>query len=236
MFRVTAVAFDPLARTWRSPTAVVGLPSDQPVVIGREGEVPIALDPNDPGVSRRALRVTAGVVGWTIDVLNTNHAWLHPWGQRPAGIKAGRTVERRWPRIGVLLVGGREDVQHWVLLESDHRATDPRPVTPISVGETVRADPPTVLTSAQLEAIRAVFRQHLSWPPVVGATPELLSAAARRLGVSPAAVTQRLEQARARVHAFGPHRQVGVTDPEYVYLLAAAGYLPFPPRFRPERP
>ena len=50
-------------------------------------------------------------------------------------------------------------------------------------------------------------------------------AVARHLNVSAAAVTQRLEGVRKKAYQLGMSQQYGVVDPEYVYVLAAHGFL-----------
>ena len=236
-FRLTAVDFDVRTGSWRPPLSVMTVRLGDSVMIGREGDLPIAIDPIDAGVSRRALTVTVDPAHWQIAVTNTNHAWIHPWGQRPIWVEANTTTRRKWPRIGVLLIGNREDLHHWVLLESD---TDPsewrkRPIEPAaaSVGPagTQVKGPAGGLTRAQLEAVQMVFAKHLAWPPVIASEPMLLEAAARKLHIVPNAITDRLKQAQNRAYALGPHRQTGVMSPEFVYVLAGAGYLPVPAPF-----
>ncbi len=85
-----------------------------------------------------------------------------------------------------------------------------------------------LLTRAQLDALTTVFAPHLAGGPVPGPLPVKLEAAARRLGVSDGAVAQRLEAAQQRAYKLGSHRQVGVTDPDYLYVLVGNGYLPAP--------
>lgn len=193
---------------------------------------------DDSGVSRKAVLLRVGPDHWDFDVLNSNHAWVHPWGQRPIWVESNTTVRKRWPRIGILLVGRDEQLHHWVLLESDVFASQwrDRQSSGGSTSNTVETKVKAAaggLTGPQLEAIRTVFDAHLSWPPVVSADPMLLDSAARRLGIAASAVALRLKQAQNRAFALGPHRQTGVTNPEYVYLLASAGYLPLPGPFDP---
>src|SRR5664279_2830 len=236
-FRLTAVDFDVRTGSWRAPVAVMTARLGDSVLVGREGDLPVAIDPIDPGVSRRALTVTVDPAHWELGVTNTNHAWIHPWGQRPTWVEANRTVRQSWPRIGVLLVGNREDLHHWVLLESDtdpsewrKRPVDPAPAPAGPAGTQVKGAAGG-LTGAQLEAVQMVFAKHLAWPPVIASEPMLLEAAARKLRIVPNAVTDRLKQAQSRAYALGPHRQTGVMNPEFVYVLAGAGYLPVPEPF-----
>lgn len=234
MFRLTTLDFDVASGAWLRPDAVISLVEGVSVVVGREGDAPVAFDPVDTGVSRKALTVSVDREFWELEVTNSNHAWIHAWGQRPAWVESGSTVRRRWPRVGVLLIGGNQGIHHWVLLESDEYRSQrqdhpPMSTDPVTPGQTRVKGPADDLTRPQLEAVQTVFAKHLAWPPVVTAEPMLLNAAARRLGgVSQNAVSDRLKQAQARAYGLGPQRQVGVMNPEYVYILAGAGYLPVP--------
>lgn len=200
------------------------LTTDISVIVGREGELLIGVTPEDTGISRRALTITPTATGWSLLSSNSNGAVLHPWAQPAAWLDPGIAQLSVWPRIAVRLIGSRADLQHWVLLVGDHYemlggrdgATPTNTVTP-------RA--PLALTTAQTEALRAVFGPHLQWPPVVGPLPTTLQAAARHLGISEAAIYQRLEAAQNRAYQLGSHRQYGVTEPDYVYVLARHGYL-----------
>ena len=239
VFRLTAVDFDVRTDSWRTPVSVMPVGPGDSVLVGREGDLPVGIDPVDPGVSRRALTVTVEAAQWELEVTNSNHGWIHPWGQRPTWVESNTTVRKRWPRIGVLLVGNRDDLHHWVLLESDSdpsewrtRPVEPANPTPYPPGTQVKVAT-TGLTRAQLEAVHVVFAKHLAWPPVIASEPMLLEAAARKLGIAPTAVTDRLKQAQNRAYALGPHRQTGVMSPEFVYVLAGAGYLPVPKFFDP---
>ncbi|MDQ1742688.1 MAG: hypothetical protein QOE23_1027 [Pseudonocardiales bacterium] len=197
---------------------------DTDLVIGREGDVALGVVPADFGVSRRALTVRATAKGWSIEPTNSNGIVLQPWGQAPSWLDIGRPVEISWPWVGLRIIGSRSDVQHWVLLEAGTGSTR-------SLGTTstqTESPDPKPLTKAQSAAIAAVFPQHLSWPPVAGPVPHTLDAAARRLGVSTAAVYQRLEAARARAYLLGSHPQASVTEPDYVYVLVRNGFIQFP--------
>jgi hypothetical protein len=201
----------------------------QSLLIGREGDLPAGVEIADTGISRRALTVAARPDGWQIISTNGNGAVLHPWGQAASWLERNKPLSRRWPRIGIRLIGSLHDAQHWVLLESDQYELPAiaelhgRPST-----NTLRPARPGPLTAAQLDALRTVFAPHLAWPPVPGALPVKLEAAARRLHVSDGAVAQRLEAAQQRAYKLGSHRQVGVMDPEYMYVLVSNGYLPAP--------
>jgi hypothetical protein len=239
MFRLTAVDFDVPSGSWRTPTSVMTAGQGDSVLIGRKGDLPVAIDPIDSGVSRKALSVTIAPAHWELEITNSNHAWVHPWGQRPTWVETNTTVRTRWPRVGVLLVGSRDNVHHWVLLEADSypipgRGSHVEHADPaLNPGVTKLNWPAGGLTGAQLEAVEMVFAKHLAWPPVIASEPMLLEAAARKLGIVANAVTDRLKQAQNRAYALGPHRQTGVMNPEFVYVLASAGYLPVPEIFNP---
>ena len=205
----------------------------QSLLVGREGDLPLGIEIYDRGVSRRAALVTATEQGWQVEVLNSNGAVLHPWGQGPT--LAGRYINLMWPRTGIRILNGAkpgetDKLQHWLLLESD--MID---VTPVgarapanATTSTYQATPPTPLTVGQLEALQVVFADQLQWPPVQPAAPLLLRTAARRLGIGESGVQERLSKAHARALKLGLHRPVGLTEPEYLYILVRAGYLPLP--------
>jgi hypothetical protein len=226
--RVVVREFDPARRS--QPTAVY-LPVElgESLVVGREGDLPVGVDLADTGVSREAVHVTATADGFQLVCTNSNRAALYLWGQAVSWPERNVALMLRWPRIAVRVIGSVPDAQHWVLLESD-RYPLPR------VGElrgpgstnTNTPDVPPPLTPAQLAALGGVFAQHLAWPPVAGPMPTKLEAVARRLGVTDGAVAQRLEAAQQRSYKLGSHRQVGVTDPGYLYVLVGHGYLPAP--------
>jgi hypothetical protein len=56
----------------------------------------------------------------------------------------------------------------------------------------------------------------------------LLKQAARELGIQATTLKARLESARDKAVALGLGHQVGVTDPRYLHVLVAHGYLPPP--------
>jgi len=91
MFRLTAVDFDVPTGSWRTVGVMTAGVGDS-VLVGREGDLPVAIDPIDSGVSRRALTVTVDPAHWELEVTNSNHAWIHPWGQRPTWVESGTTV------------------------------------------------------------------------------------------------------------------------------------------------
>jgi hypothetical protein len=195
------------------------------LIVGREGDVALGVVPADFGVSRRALTVGRTAAGWSIEPMNSNGIVLQLWGQAPAWLDIGRPLEISWPWVGLRIVGSRSDVQHWVLLEAGTGSTR-EPGSSSTQTDSPDAKP---LTHAQSAAVAAVFAQHLAWPPVAGAAPQTLDAAARRLGVSTAAVYQRLEAVRARAYLLGSHPQASVTEPDYIYVLVRNGFIE-PPR------
>jgi hypothetical protein len=199
------------------------------VEIGRQSDIAIGVDPEDPGVSRRSLRVTRQSDSWTLDCTNANGAVIHPWGQAPRWADNGRPTEFRWPYVAVRVVGSSQDLHHWVLLEAPEQEL--RTERPDSTNTAV-SQAPAPLTGAQLQAVQRVFAQYLAWPPVAGASATPLQSAAGRLGVTQAAVYQRLEAVRARSYQLGSHTQIGVSDPEYVFVLVRAGLIPLPEELR----
>ena len=106
------------------PTSRVAIPvpvgmrieMDRPLVVGREGELPLGVDIPDSGVSREALVVAATRDGWRVEIANRNGAVLHPWGQ-PATVAQPRTLIS-WPLVALRVRGSVKDAQHWLLLES----------------------------------------------------------------------------------------------------------------------
>jgi len=196
------------------------------LVIGREGDVALGVVPPDFGVSRRALTVSITAKGWALEPTNSNGIVLQPWGQAQSWLDIGRPLEISWPWVGLRVIGSRPEVQHWVLLEAGTGSTR----GPETSSTQTESPDPKPLTEAQSAAVAAVFGQHLAWPPVAGAMPQTLDAAARRLGVSTAAVYQRLEAARARAYLLGSHPQSSVTEPDYVYVLVRNGFIESPRR------
>jgi predicted DNA-binding protein (UPF0251 family) len=129
-----------------------------------------------------------------------------------------------WPRIA-FNVRGKLRARHWVLFDSPGLGfPDERPRPPSQV--TVSVDPPAPLTTAEQEAMRILFGDLLAWPPRIPAVPRQLKQVGHRLGISPEGVARRLERARGKAMALGLGRAVPVTDPEYLYVLVRAGYLP----------
>lgn len=216
-------------RSWHQAGALA--PPGRAVVIGREGELPIGVVPEDGGVSRVALTVTATREGWRIDKSNRNGAVLHPWGLAPSLAPTHTVLD--WPLIAVRVVGSDNAHQHWVLLESqtDPGADPPAVVAPAGTA-TAHSVPPKPLTPAELEALWTVFVDVLAWPPRLPALPLQLKQAARRLGITESGVQLRLEGAQKKALALGLPRAVRLTEPDYLYVLVGAGYLT-PPQLAP---
>lgn len=200
------------------------------VSIGRGGDLPIGIEPHDPGISRIALRVSVSLDGWRIAFTNRNGATLHEWAQAPEWIAYDEERLIRWPRVGVRLVGDVRDLDHWVLLETDALRIG-QPAADDEVFETQVAARPRELTASQMLAVYAIFPEHLAWPPRVSPVSRSLEAAAHRIGVTPSAIRERLRPVQDRARELGFPQTVGVTDPEYVYHLAAHGFLTEVPPF-----
>ncbi|MDG6108599.1 hypothetical protein Daura_14475 [Dactylosporangium aurantiacum] len=191
----------------------------QELHIGRSCEVTIANDPIDDKVSRTAAIVVPNPEGWRIEPRNRNGVVLHQWAQPPRPITRTETV--LWPRVG-LFVKGAAEYEHWILLDDTEAYTA---LGPHTTGVTATTELPEPLTPEQLEAVYAVFHEILAWPPVRDARPDTVDTAARRIGRSRTALNQRLDQARRRATGLGLRREPARTDPEYVYVLARAGFI-----------
>lgn len=194
------------------------------VSIGREAEITVAMDPPDNRVSRRAASITCTANGWNVSVGNRNGLLVHPWGL-PAW--QARPTELLPDSRVALRILGTSDREHWVLLESDDMVgfTTSGALTIGQSASTIRATAVRPLTSAQLEAVTAVFADLLSWPPRASAAPNQLKQVARVLGVSVSAVQERLKAVVAKAATLGLSREVEMTDPEYLYVLVRAGYV-----------
>ncbi len=212
-----------------APPRVHPIRPGESLLVGREGDVAVGVDAGDLGVSRRAAVVSATREGWDLQVTNRNGAVLHPWGQAP--VLARQREVASWPLVGLRVRGEDDALTHWVLLEAEdvltaragalHRGHGPTTATP--------ARPAAPLTDAQLAAVRAVFAEFLSWPPVRSPQAAPLRRAARALGISEAGVKDRLQHVRRRAVALGLSGPDSVVDPGYVHVLVRAGLLPVPP-------
>lgn len=191
------------------------------VVVGRSSPLPIGVDPQDDGVSRRAAVVE--VVGglWRITTANGNGAALHRWGLATALAQPTELVD--WPRVALRLRGARPDLVHWVLLETDREP----PVAPepgVRPGATNIETPPLPLSAAQERALRMVFAPQLAWPPSLD-PPLQIKQVARQLQVGETAVQNLLRKAQNRALRLGLAQPVELTRPDYLHVLVAAGYL-----------
>lgn len=191
---------------------------------GRGGSVSIGVDPLDDKVSRRAATVSALDRGWRITPTNRSGVVLHLWGLAPYPIRHVETVG--WHRVGVRVLGS-PGVEHWILLEdsADYTAG----VDSATTSGTHVSKPPPELTDEQREAVGLIFAQLLTWPPTVDAQVLLIKQAATRVQRSATTVQGRLDGVRAKALALGLGRTPELTDPEYLYVLVRAGYVPLRP-------
>lgn len=196
------------------------------VTVGRVADLGTDVFSHDDGVSRIALTVTVEAHAWVLRMGNRNGAVLQPWAQAPDWLSADSTRTVCWPRVGVRLVGNDHAAEHWVLLEGDRYQVPVPADSPSSPEETLLKPRPRELTANQLAAVYATFESHLSWPPASRPVARSLEAVAHRLGVTPSAVRERLKPVQERARDLGLHEPLGVTEPDYVYHLAAHGYLP----------
>jgi len=204
-------------------TAAKPLEVGQTLEIGREGELPLGVEPSNTAISRSALTVTVNQHGWDIAVSNRNGAVLHPWGQSPELASPHNVVN--WPLVAVRMLPDSAS-QHWALLQADDLPITPAgAVAPRSHTQTDHVERPGQLPPGEREALQTVFEPQLSWPPVHPAEPRLLKQAASKLGISISGVQDRLKSAHARALRLGQNRNVALTDPSYLYVLVRAGYL-----------
>lgn len=196
------------------------------VSIGREGALRVGCDPLDVGVSRTALVVLPDSDGWHISCRNQNGIGVHPWAQAASWLPFGGARTLSWPRVALRVVGNLRPVEHWVLLEHDGYRPVPGEVqAPQEVADTHVVTRPRGLSPAQLTAVYAVFSDHLAWPPKSTPAARSLESVGHRIGVTPSAIRERLKPVQDRARELGLQEQVGVTDPAYVFHLAAYGYL-----------
>lgn len=205
----------------------------QAVCVGREGDLQLGRVVTDPGISRRAVVVTATPDGWRIETENRNGAVIHPWGLTP--YRAQRSHLVRWPLVGVRVLGSESRQQHWVLLESDHYL-DADGTTVHGGGVMTATGPiPPSLAPAELSALELVFADYLAWPPPINPPmPRQLKQVASRLGKSLSGVQDRLRSAQEKALRLGLAGPTTLTHPDYFHVLVAAGYLEFPTE-RPHR-
>jgi hypothetical protein len=207
-------------------TTTTGVAIGQQFTAGRAGHIVVGVDVADSGISRVVATITATPQGWTVRDTSRNGIVIHPWGLAP--LRATTDVRLRWPLIGLRVLGTEPDARHWLLLECHQYAIDGADPNQ-AAGTTLQADPPRPLTPAEQQAIATVFEAVLAWPPpLTPGEPLQLKQAGRRLGITASAVKVRLEGARGKAELLGLDRQVGVTDPAYLHVLTAAGYVPPP--------
>lgn len=225
--RVVVLTTDRDGKQIGEATAVT-VPVGETVEIGREGDLQIADDPEDPSVSRVAVSLSA-LAGGAVElaVTNLNGVAVHPWGSRTRYLAQGSEPLVIAGRVGLRVIGGstldQPDVRvYWVLVEGDPaRSRIPLQRSSVTVANTR----PVPLTDIQRETVETVFAEHLAWPPLPRPMSLAIDAAARRLGVSPAGINDRLAGVRKKANALGMAQQFGVADPEYVHVLVANGYL-----------
>ncbi|MCX6396365.1 MAG: hypothetical protein NTV23_07770 [Propionibacteriales bacterium] len=208
------------------------VPFGEHLEIGREGDLLIADDPEDPSISRVAVRLRTTARGaMELSVNNLNGAAVHPWGARTRYLPPGTENQVIAGRVGIRVIGATTlDVPgarvYWVIVEGD--AADGPRIPVQRSGVTVANALPVPLTDLQRETVQMVFAEHLAWPPLPTPMALTIDAAARRLGISATGVTERLVGVRKKAHGLGMAQQFGVADPEYVHVLAAHGYLEAP--------
>ncbi|MGQ0846529.1 MAG: hypothetical protein ACT4QF_20595 [Sporichthyaceae bacterium] len=196
---------------------------NQSVTVGREGQIRLGVEPLDDHVSRHAVTVQFTPDGWAITVRSLNATLVHPWAL-PAWT-ARPTELLTDSRVALRILGAAEN-EHWVLLENDLPSEIASISHPAGGGVlTIRSGAVLPLTPRELEAVSLLFGDLLAWPPKVLARPRLLKQVARDLKLSEAGVKARLNGVVAKATSLGLSRQVGLTDPEYVYVLVRAGYL-----------
>ncbi|WP_045877617.1 hypothetical protein [Pseudofrankia sp. DC12] len=217
----------------RRPPVGTRLAVGRSLEIGRERELSLGVEVTSEGISRVAVVVTATEAGWDLDLRNANGATLHAWGQPPQQISGHQSIA--WPRVAIRFHNGQRFDQphtsyHWVLLEADLLVITPAGPRPSSrtTSATVTPAPPGPLSGPQEDAVRTVFEPLLVWPPRVPAEPLQLKQVASRLGISEAGVRDRLAHAHDRALRLGLHHNVGLNNPEYLYVLVSNGYLAAP--------
>lgn len=204
------------------------VPLGESLEIGREGDLQVADEPEDAAVSRIALTLQPVAAGVQLTVTNLNGVVVHPWGGRTRYLAKGTEGYLVAGLTGLRVIGGTslDDPgarAYWVLVED---AAPQAPRIPLQRSAvTVQNQRPEPLTAAQAAAVELIFAEHLAWPPLPAPLALTIDAAARRLGVSATAVTQRLEGVRKKAYALGMAQQFGVIDPEYVFALAAHRFL-----------
>ena len=198
---------------------------EQPVVVGREGDLVLGREVCDTGISRQAVVVRATAEGWLVRTMNRNGAMIHPWGLAPYRAQPSQVVH--WPLVGIRVGGTQSYQQHWVLLESS-RYTDVAASASAADQPTHTSfgPPPPPLAPAELSALELVFADYLAWPPATSAPlPRQLKQVATRLGKSLSGVQDRLQSAQEKALRLGLPRAMSLTQPDYFHVLVAARYI-----------
>lgn len=213
------------------PAGVPAAPG-HPVTVGRRGDVPLGIEVVNEGISRVAVTVTADDRGWAIEVANRNGAVLHPWGLAPQRALADQVV--RWPLVAVRISGTEASQQHWMLLENDaYDVAQTAEAELVGTRSTQLGSLPPPLAPAELAALQVTFADFLLWPPPPRAPqPRQLKQAAARLGKSLSGVQDRLRSALDKALRLGLPSPTTLTNPDYLHVLVAAGYLKPPPAHR----
>lgn len=219
-----ALSVDVVASRW--------LVENESLTVGRTGELKLGVALDDAGISKLALTVTPRAVGWDLSLLNRNGQILYQWAKAREQIHGMAERLVCWPRIAVLVNGIETGTEHWVLLETDVYSCGALP-TFVDVNgtmPTVTRARPLALTAVQQETVETIFHEYLTWPPRTAPATRSIAAARTRLGVgSESAIQERLKPVRARAEALGLRSQVGLTEPDYLFVLADHGYFEPPP-------
>jgi len=189
------------------------------LILGREGDVNIGVDPADPGISRQAVAVVREPMGWAVSATNRNGVVVHPWGQSSFPANVPQILP--WSHVALRILGSGSQ-QHWALLEDPSLRIFQHVEQP---GITKATPRPKSLTFVQEQTVRTMFRELLAWPPRIPATPLQLKQVAARLDTTNESIQRRLEQVRRKAALIGFSRIGSLSDPEYVYVLVRAGYL-----------
>jgi hypothetical protein len=218
----------------------VNMPVGEEQTVGRLGDLALGAAPEDLGVSRLALRITAAPGAWRVHVSNSAGAWVQPWMAPRRFVNSDHWERFHQPRVCIDVIGA-EDLRHRVLLERDGDTTaEPRSTSDLTAasgrsGVTMPATDPRQLTDRQLAILLAVFGDYFAWPPKGNPHPTKFKTAGRAAGVTDSAVKDHLGRMRARVnaHSFG---HVDLDNPLWVYALVDIGLVVFPGVLPPARP
>ncbi len=191
------------------------------------GHQHVSAAPKDDRLSRLAALVAARAGGgWRIEVANLNHADVQTWGQAPHRVERGGVVAVT-ARNTAMWLRGAPAHSYLMLCEPDQteagQITRDRKVTKRSEADQ--------LSEKEIEAIRMVFAEHLSSPPLRSPSPIPKKAAANRLKISESSLNDRLANALEKAKRVGylpPGRQQApITDANWVYWLVGIEALTF---------